>query len=163
MNPKYSPAIFHLADAEFPGQIMPLGVIDSRNTGTLGNSEIVNEYGVAHTHLIKRVSAQGRHFHPGFGGINSETSVQHNGSPAMVSLKDRHQAEILEGKTESKSVIPSEGLGGWKCALHGLHTLRNFWAIYVKNESKFKENGKNVSLWTQSHALCVSRAELAKQ
>lgn len=163
MYPKYSPAIFHLADAEFPGQIMPLGVINSRNTGTLCNSEVINEYGVTHTHLIKRVSAQGRHFHPGFGGINGETSVQHTGSPAMVSLKDRHQAEILEGKTEFKSVISVDGLAGWKYALHVLHTLRNFWAIYVKNESKFKENAKYVRLWTQSHALCVLRTELAEQ
>jgi hypothetical protein len=77
MNPKYSPAIFHLADTEFPGQIMPFGVVNRRNPRTLGNPEVINEYGVANSHLIKGIPAKWWHLHPGFRGINGESGVKH--------------------------------------------------------------------------------------
>ena len=77
MNAEYSPAVFHLTDAEFPGKFVPFGVIDSRNPSALGNSEVVNEYGVADSHLIKGIPAKGGHFHPRFRGINGESGIQH--------------------------------------------------------------------------------------
>jgi len=90
MNAEYSPAVFHLTDAEFPGKFVPFGVIDSRNPSALGNSEVVNEYGVADSHLIKGIPAKGGHFHTRFRGINGESGVQHNDAPANVSHRYRH-------------------------------------------------------------------------
>jgi len=64
----------------------------------------------------------------------------------MVSFQDRHQTGILEGKIEFKSANSADGLDSRKYALPVLHTLRNFWSIFAKNERKFKENVKCVRL-----------------
>jgi len=76
---------------------MPLDVVNRRNPGTLGQSEIIDEYGIAHAHAVKRVSAQRRHFNARFGGINSKGRVQHGRSPAVASYLYRHLGLFLEG------------------------------------------------------------------
>jgi hypothetical protein len=150
MNSKYSPAIFHLADTEFPGQIMPFGVVNRRNPRTLGNPEVINEYGVANSHLIKGIPAKWWHLHPGFRGINGESGIQHRGAPAMVSLKDRHQLEFLEGKSTSQPAFLMNGSNRANCTLHVLRALRSFWLISVIYPRKFIENVKFVRLWAYS-------------
>lgn len=75
---------------------MTLDVINRRNPGTLGQPEIIDEYGIAHAHAVKRVSAQRRHFNPRCGGINRKGRVQHGRSPTMASCVYRQQSAQLE-------------------------------------------------------------------
>ena len=75
---------------------MPLDIVNRRNSGTLGQSEIIDEYGITHAHAIKGVSAQRRHFYARFGGIDSKGRVQHGRSPALASLVYRQQSAQLE-------------------------------------------------------------------
>lgn len=76
---------------------MTLDVINRRNPGTLGQTEVVYEYGIAHAHAIKRVAAQRWHFNARCGRIDSNGRVQHGRSPAVGSLVYRHQIAQLEG------------------------------------------------------------------
>ena len=75
---------------------MTLDVVNRRNPGTLGQSEIIDEYGIAHAHAIKGVSAQRWHFNARFGGINRKGRVQHGRSPAVASNVYRQQSVQLE-------------------------------------------------------------------
>ena len=75
---------------------MPLDIVNRRNSGTLGQSEIIDEYGITHAHAIKGVSAQRRHFYARFGGIDSKGRVQHGRSPAVAYLVYRQQSAQLE-------------------------------------------------------------------
>lgn len=76
---------------------MPFDVVNRRNPGTLCQSEVVYEDGIAHIHAIKGVAAQGRHFNPRRGRINGKCRVQHGGSPKVGSFVYRHGAANLEG------------------------------------------------------------------
>ena len=75
---------------------MTLYIVNSRHPGTLCQSEIVYEYGIANAHAIKGVSAQRRHFNARFGRINSKGGVQHGKSPAMAYCVYRQQSAQLE-------------------------------------------------------------------
>ena len=75
---------------------MTLYIVNSRHPGTLCQSEIVYEYGIANAHAIKGVSAQRRHFNARFGRINSKGGVQHGKSPAMAYCVYRHLGRFLE-------------------------------------------------------------------
>ena len=75
---------------------MTLDVVNRRNPGTLGQSEIIDEYGIAHAHAVKGVSAQRRHFNARFGGIDSKGRVQHGRSPAVAFHVYRQQSVQLE-------------------------------------------------------------------
>ena len=86
---------------------MTLDVINRRNPGTLGQAEVVDEYGVAHAHAIKRVAAQRRHFYARFGGVDSKGRVQHGRSPAVGSFVYRRQIAQLEGFC--RSIFPIVG------------------------------------------------------
>ena len=76
---------------------MPLDVVNRGNPGTLGQSEIIDEYGITHAHSVEGVSAQRRHFYARFGGIDSKGRVQHGRSPAVASYLYRHLGLFLEG------------------------------------------------------------------
>ena len=76
---------------------MSLYVVNRRNPGALGQSEIIYEDGVAHAHPIKGVSAQRRHFNARIGGIDSKGRVQHGRSPAVAYPQYRHPGRFLEG------------------------------------------------------------------
>jgi hypothetical protein len=75
---------------------MTLDIVNRRNPGTLGQPEIIDEYGIAHAHAVKRVSPQRRHFDARFGGINSKGRIQHDRSPALASFMYRQQSAQLE-------------------------------------------------------------------
>ena len=75
---------------------MPFNVINSRHPGTLCQSEVIYQDGVTHAHLVKRVSAQRRHFDAGFRRVNGIGRVQHGNSPAVSCMKYRHLAHFLE-------------------------------------------------------------------
>ena len=75
---------------------MTLDVINRRNPGTLGQPEIIDEYGIAHAHAVKGVSAQRWHFNARFGGIDSKGRVQHGRSPAVAFHVYRQQSVQLE-------------------------------------------------------------------
>jgi len=76
---------------------MTFDVVNRRNPGTLGQSEIIDEYGITHAHAVKGVSAQRWHFNARFGGINRKGRVQHGRSPAVASHLYRHFGQFLEG------------------------------------------------------------------
>ena len=76
---------------------MTLDIVNRGNPGTLGQSEIIDEYGITHAHAVKGVSAQRRHFYARFGGIDSKGRVQHGRSPAIASHLYRHLGLFLEG------------------------------------------------------------------
>ena len=76
---------------------MTFNIVNRRNPGTLGQPEIINEYGITHAHAVKRVSPQRRHFDARFGGINRKGRVQHDRSPALASFVYRQQSAQLEG------------------------------------------------------------------
>ena len=75
---------------------MTLDVVNRRNPGTLGQSEIIDEYGIAHAHAVKGVAAQRRHFNARCGGINRKGRVQHGRSPAVAFHVYRQQSVQLE-------------------------------------------------------------------
>ena len=77
---------------------MTFDVVNRRNPGTLGQPEIIDEYGIAHAHAVKGVSAQRRHFYARFGGVDSKGRVQHGRSPAVASYLYRHLGLFLEGR-----------------------------------------------------------------
>ena len=75
---------------------MPFNVINSRHPGTLCQSEVIYQDGVTHAHLVKRVSAQRRHFNAGFRRVNGKGGVEHGKSPAVASILDRQIGALLE-------------------------------------------------------------------
>ena len=75
---------------------MTLNIVNRRNPGTLGQSEIIDEYGISHAHAVKGVSAQRRHFNARCGGIDSKGRVQHGRSPTVASYVYRQQSAQLE-------------------------------------------------------------------
>ena len=75
---------------------MTLYIVNSLHPGTLCQSEIVYEYGIAHAHAIKGVSAQRRHFNARCGRVNSKGGVQHGKSPAVAYCVYRQQSAQLE-------------------------------------------------------------------
>ena len=77
---------------------MTFDVVNRRNPGTLGQPEIIDEYGIAHAHAVKGVSAKRWHFNARFGGINRKGRVQHGRSPAVASNLYRHLGRFLEGR-----------------------------------------------------------------
>lgn len=71
------PTVVHFPDSKLPAQLMALDEVDSGYPCALRQAEIVNQYGVAHAHLVKRIAAQGRNLLPGLGWVNFHYSVVH--------------------------------------------------------------------------------------
>jgi len=92
VNSENSPAVFHFAHAELPAQIVALDEINGRYPGTLGHTEVVNQDGVTHVHLIERITANLSHGNAGFWGVNGHhgfnlvNSVHHESETAGKSL-----------------------------------------------------------------------------
>ena len=51
---------------------MSLDVIDGRDSGALGNSEVIDEDGIAHVHLVEGVAPCFCVGHAIFGGVNGQ-------------------------------------------------------------------------------------------
>ena len=68
---------------------MALDEIDGRDPGTLSDTEVVNQDGVAHVHLVERVTANLCHGNAGIWGIDG-----HHGFNFVNSV--HHESEIVE-------------------------------------------------------------------
>ena len=90
--PENSPSIVCFTHAELPAEVVPLDEIDGRNPGTLCHTEVINQDGVAHVHLVERVTANLCHGNAGFWGVdghhgfNFVNSVQHDSECVEKSL-----------------------------------------------------------------------------
>ena len=114
---------------------MTLEIVNRRNPGTLCQSEIVYEYGVAHAHAIEGVTAQRRHFYARFGRINSKGGVQHGKSPAVAYFMHRHLGRFLEGRFCSSGHQIMAGIFTVVTLnLRALHLISSYLIIeFVKN------------------------------
>ena len=109
---------------------MTLDIVNRRNSGTLGQSELIDEYGIAHAPAVKGVSAQRRHFNARFGRIDSKGRVQHGRSPAVASFLNRHLGRFREGSLNLlKAIFTLITLN-----LRALHLISSYLIIvFVKN------------------------------
>jgi hypothetical protein len=128
---------------------MPFDVVNRRNPGTLCQSEVVYEDGIAHVHAIKGVAAQGRHFNPRRGRINGKCRVQHGGSPKVGSFVYRNGAGNLEGACPRCLQPSSRALAEY--SLRRLPELLN----YLTNKTEYLIKTKKMAE-KHTHPLLVS-------
>jgi len=126
---------------------MPFNVINSRHPGTLCQSEVIYQDGVTHAHLVKRVSAQRRHFDAGFGRVNGVGRVKHGNSPAVSCIKYRHLADFLESGRDVR--CPNTAISNMAIKVRALRALHPLLSNKPNISKKDVENEKmSASTWS---------------
>lgn len=76
---------------------MTLDEVNGRNPGALRQSEVVDQYRIAHAHLVERVAPNGRELQAGVRSVNFDQGSGHRFSRAACCSRYRQLPEILEG------------------------------------------------------------------
>lgn len=131
--------------------------IDRRNPGTLRQTEVVNEDGVAHAHLVEGVAAHRRHLQAVVGAVNFDQCGWHRDFRAASCSRNRHKAGNLESsrKNSAEILVCLSGRHGYQRYL----SFTRYTETLYKPVSKRKKQHKLIKLGKTFTARVASKAQ----